>query len=389
MKISIFLIILVCCFLPGCIAAATYGEENWTMVNSSAAFSPRYFHGAVTFNNHLWIIGGSSNGTMLCDVWSSYDGNNWTLVTDQAGFGPRHGISVTGFNGKLWVMGGGGDDVWSSDNGRNWTLVTSHAGFGPRSFPGTAVFENRLWIIGDSDTDDVWSSDDGVNWTRETEHTGFSPRHGMGIVVYDNKLWVIGGMFHITDSRGVSFGETRDVWSSRDGVNWVSVTSDAGFEPMEFCPAVVYDNKIWIAGGGSHPPTHSEKYAHPYMFNSVLNSLDGKNWTLLSNNPGFSPRFGQSVVEFNNTLWLIGGDDNSNPYGKNDVWSYRSDNQTQISNNPIQMPMTSAMEHETHVTIPDTINSVPVPTRSGMDTMASIILILTIFGISGYLWEKR
>ena len=85
------------------------------------------------------------------------------------------------------------------------------------------------------------------------------------------------------------FGETSEVWSSLDGVNWDLINHD-GFEPMEFCPATVYDDKIWIVGGGSYPPTHSEKYSSPYMYNSVWNSSDGKNWTLASNDPGFSPQ---------------------------------------------------------------------------------------------------
>ena len=91
MKIINILIIFLGCALLGSIAAATSPGGNWTEINSSAGFSPRYFQGGTTFNNQLWIIGGSSGNTTLGDVWSSYDGNHWTLVTDQAGFGPRYG----------------------------------------------------------------------------------------------------------------------------------------------------------------------------------------------------------------------------------------------------------------------------------------------------------
>ena len=344
----------------------------------------------------LWIIGGLSNETTLSDIWSTYDGNTWTLVTNNTSFGPRYGQGVANFNGKLWVTGGSQNnipmnDVWSSDNGASWTLVTSHAAFSPRFFHGTAVFNNRLWVIGGSgDTNDVWSSADGVNWTLEIEHAEFSPRHGMGIVVYDNRLWVIGGSFYYTDALNISYmGETSDVWSSSDGVIWTLV-NPSSFEPREFCPVIVYDNKIWVVGGGSFPFGLSEKYPPPNMYNNVWSSSNGKNWTLTNTDAGFSPRYGQSVIEFNNTLWLIGGYDNSNVEGKNDVWAYQSPNQTLIPNNGTREPQTLIPNNKTSVTVPSSIiNKSSIPTKAGVDPMTSIIFIFSIFGILGYRWGKN
>lgn len=373
--------------VPGDSANLT-SNETWTLINGNAAFYPREFHTATVFNDRIWVIGGGSglyppDQFGRNDIWSSPDGENWSEQTPHAAFPPRFGHGAISFHGKLWVIGGrlnmtSMNDVWSSDDGRNWTLVTEHAGFSPRFSHGVTAFHDRLWVIGGIGGDnDVWSSVDGTHWTLETPHAGFTSRYGHGVVVFDDRLWVIGGCFHYFDrSRNMDFsGWAHDVWASVDGVTWTVVNGSAAFPGLEFCPVVVYDNNLWIVGGGRGwlTPTHSDKSYVQNMFSTVWCSQDGNNWTVMTGDAGFTPRVGHAVVGFKNKLWLIGG------VNKNDIWSYQSPDLAQTA------APTDAVVEVTNGSPPRDITSyrtTPSPTRSaGQDPGSSSLLIATSFAI--------
>jgi len=55
-------------------------------------------------------------------------------------------------------------------------------------------------------------------------------------VVFDDKLWVLGG-------------GANDVWYSSDGVNWNCATDSAGWSSRESQTSVEFDNKLWVLGG--------------------------------------------------------------------------------------------------------------------------------------------
>jgi photosystem II stability/assembly factor-like uncharacterized protein len=158
MKFVLIGILIFCFVFVGTLSADTPRISNWTEINSSAAFSPRYFQTATEYNERIWLIGGVKNKDMynetdLNDVWTSYDGNNWSLVTEHANFSPRYGHGTVAFHGNLWIIGGRQNftlmnDVWSSDDGINWTLITEHAAFSPRVFHSATVFNDTIWVIG-------------------------------------------------------------------------------------------------------------------------------------------------------------------------------------------------------------------------------------------------
>jgi len=156
---------------------------NWILETDHAAFSPRYTHTVVAFNNAMWLFTGSDtpNGTTvsegLQDVWRSTDGRTWTLVSMP--FQPRMEQATTVFNGRIYVAAG---------------------------FNNTDYFTNILY-------DDVRSTVDGVSWRTETAIGGarFSGRNSPILLNHDNTLYLIGGF---------SISRTEDVWRSSDGVQW-------------------------------------------------------------------------------------------------------------------------------------------------------------------------
>ncbi|MDH5388608.1 MAG: hypothetical protein OEY06_09170 [Gammaproteobacteria bacterium] len=301
---------------------------NWVQQINNAAFSNRSAHQVVSFNNNngnkLWLIGGD-DGELKNDVWSSNDGINWTQQIDSAAFSARYAHQVVSFNdgngNKLWLIGGSEgtktNDVWSSSNGINWAQQTTNAEFSARRFHQAVNFNdgsgNKLWLIGGDDgtkTNDVWSSSDGIDWTKETANAAFSERKNHQVVSFNNgsgnKLWLIGG----------DDGEKRnDVWSSGDGINWIQLTSSAEFSAREDHQVVIFNDgsgdKLWLVGGNDGSKT-----------NDVWSSSDGINWTQKTASAAFSARKDYQVVNFNDgsgdKLWLIGGFDDA---FKNDVWS--------------------------------------------------------------------
>jgi len=92
---------------------------NWTQATSSAAWSARWAHTAVVFDNKMWVLGGTSGGSSKHDVWYSSDGTSWTQGTAAAEWTARWGHTSVVLDNKIWVLGGNDgsnkNDVWYSD----------------------------------------------------------------------------------------------------------------------------------------------------------------------------------------------------------------------------------------------------------------------------------
>ncbi|NOQ23189.1 MAG: T9SS type A sorting domain-containing protein [Candidatus Aegiribacteria sp.] len=184
------------------------------------------------------------------------------MATDSPGWEVREGQEATVFDGKMWAMGGCGansyfNDVWHSSDGINWTCATTSAPWSGRVGHEAVSFDGKLWVIGGGAyltvgfdcENDVWSSVNGVDWTKVTDSAQWAERMGHTVVVYDNKMWLLGG--------GVSLTSTvyNDVWYSTDGENWTRSTASAPWQARESHSSVVHNNKMWVIGGnnGSGP----------------------------------------------------------------------------------------------------------------------------------------
>ena len=59
---------------------STVAGRDWTYATLGAAFSNRYGHASVVYNNLMWVIGGFDGVYYVNDVWSSADGKTWTQM---------------------------------------------------------------------------------------------------------------------------------------------------------------------------------------------------------------------------------------------------------------------------------------------------------------------
>lgn len=285
----------------------------WTLAANPAAFTGRYGHTSVVFNNKIWVIGGEAAG-FYNDVWNSSDGVSWTCAANSAGFTQRAGHTSVVFNNKIWVIGGGTwgggtSDVWSSSDGIIWTQVTASAGFLGRQWHTSVVFNNKMWVIGGHGTggplSDVWSSTDGITWVLETAFPGFVARGFHSSEVHNGRIWVVNG----TDSSGIS--SYHDVWSSANGVTWVQETAAAAYSARYGNTLLSYGGKLWMMGGYD-AVTNSFR-------NDVWSSPDGAAWTLETAAANFSQRAAQTSVVFSSRMWVISGIDSTYGYPA-DVW---------------------------------------------------------------------
>lgn len=262
----------------------------------------------VAFDGKLYSIGDKR-------IWTSSDATNWRSEP-KTDWGERYGMRFAFFKNRLWMLGGMRtwddflSDVWSSSDGKEWKQVVSKAVWSARRGHGVVVFKDRLWILGGAISsgrrdqtptrflNDVWSSPDGVNWTPVATNAPWSARDGHTTLVFDNKIWVIGGGLR---------GAYCDVWSSPDGANWTQVAVKADWNERHGNGGLVFDGKIWIFGG-------IEK-------NDVWASTDGKNWQMAFEHAPWSTRSTMFSVAFNNKLWIFSGKTGRADTQTGDIWA--------------------------------------------------------------------
>lgn len=285
---------------------------EWVRVTPDAGWRGRDSMGEVVFRDRLWIFGGwfAAQEPGPRDVWSSADGREWTCVQPEAPW--IHGdlpVSLV-HRDRMWVMGGRklpgtecSQRVWSSVDGVDWTLENDRAGWCPRVSAAYAVFKDRMWVLGGTESfydhspamvkNDVWSSADGRDWRLETPQAGWSARAHAQAVVFNDRLWVMGGgLWH------PEHVATHDIWSSADGVTWECVTAAAPWAPRLWFSAVVYRGCLWVLGGWSKE--HGN-------FADVWFSRDGRHWEELTSPVAWTARHEHSAYVFKDRLWVAGG----------------------------------------------------------------------------------
>lgn len=304
-------------------------------------FSPRRGHATVSFNNRLWVIGGTDGSTFFNDVWSSSDGILWTpeLAHSEASgstqFGGRTNHACAVFNGRIWLTGGyidtgSGidviDDVWSSADGVTWRLDSATAEYWARGDHNMFVFDGKLWMVAGQTYDgdgletllnDAWYSSDGAHWTEASPVSSYFPRRLAAAGVIGGKMFIWGG--YGTDAAGAA-GPLGDIWYSTNGSSWALSTVAAPFAARHGAAHAVIDGKVWMMGGFGIAPTGFDE-----CLNDVWTSGDGISWyNLLAHDSTaagrFTPRQQAGVAQAGGKVFLVGGEELYDIL--NDIWTF-------------------------------------------------------------------
>lgn len=289
---------------------------NWELVAEHAGWAPRDSMGGIVFRDRMWILGGWFGSHVPCprDVWSSPDGKTWRKAAREAPWKHSDFPVVLERDGSLWVMGGwfngrlpgccAGNEVWSSRDGRRWRRETGCAGWSARVGAAGVVFSGRMWILGgvqhyfggnEGDLrNDVWSSEDGIHWELALRNAPWNPRAFHQAIVFQNKIWVLGGGNYLP-----SYAAWNDVWCSDDGARWTRVTAGSPWHPRLWFSTAVYRDRLWVLGGWSKEPFRD--------WNDVWHSADGKEWERLETRQVWAGRHAQACFVFDDALWIAGG----------------------------------------------------------------------------------
>ncbi len=320
--------------------AARARDYQWIHVTDHAAYAPRDGAGALVFKNRMWLLGGWNPGDKqhfprVCnnEVWSSADGAAWTLEkpntfldrafdtsTDWEG---RHTAGYVVYRDKMWIVGGDTNqgnyqnDVWNSADGRHWTRLTDRVPWGPRALHYTFVFADKIWVLGGQTMPafapakerfyrDIWTTTDGVNWRQLTPKLPLWSPRGMigGSVVFDDRIWILGGGTYDTPTTPAR-NFYNDVWSSLDGVRWQRHLERAPWQPRQYHDVAVFDDRMWVTEGYAQPGGNR---------NDVWYSSDGEIWHELPDVP-WKPRHAASLFVYRDALWMVAGNNM-----QRDVW---------------------------------------------------------------------
>ena len=308
---------------------------NWIKVTDQAGWRPRDSQGEVVFKNRMWILGGwqGNYNPTLRDVWSSADGKSWKLIKKTAPWKHSDLPMTMVFQDKIWIMGGwynglrvgrsASNQVWCSSDAVQWQQATKSAGWTPRLAAGAVVFNDKMWILGGIENfffgdeksvkNDVWCSVDGKQWELATNNAGWTPRAFHQAFVFNDKIWVVGGG-NFRPKQHVF----KDIWCSGDGVNWTQVTGEAAWPARLWFSTAVYRNRIWVIGGWPESSTPRK----PVNLADVWYSKDGKNWNELKSEVIWKPRHASSIFVFDDKIWVAGGCTGAGPRPlDSQVWS--------------------------------------------------------------------
>ena len=245
--------------------------SSWNEVLPAAPWTARRGHRAIVHRDAMWISGGLINEQRsptqyFSDVWASLEGTKWLEIARSAPWGPRWEHGFVSHEDHLWVIGGASpddpltprgrdtsnNDVWKSKDGNTWVRVAT-APWAPRWSHATVVYSGKIWVLGGFDGSnifsDVWYSANGKDWTK-VPGGSFPARSGHTVVPLANRLWLFGG--REPHELGMSAGvvvQTRRLWTSHNGMLWSAMEHPTIVPKVSDHVAIASANVILIAGG--------------------------------------------------------------------------------------------------------------------------------------------
>ena len=252
----------------------------------------------------------------------------WENVSPELPFTARDGSGLLNFKDKMWLIGGWDppyheennytcSEIYSSTDGANFTFETEAPWLG-RHVSGWLVHDNFMWVIGGDPQSgalsDIWKSADGINWIKVLDSIpGFDPPRTMHMVASLNgNILNFGGQ----PFTGV-FYNLNQVWQSADGESWTQLP-DAPWNPRGMVGNSCVDDEgfLWLMGGGR---LNDRRY-----FNDVWKTNNGIDWQLINPAAPWGPRYWHNVAYFDNKIWVVCGienqtDDDETWYSENGI----------------------------------------------------------------------
>ena len=296
MRITIATATLLFSSLASSTNAGFFDQFEWTEVNpgSSAIWEPRAGLQAVKHRGKFYVMGGRNpnpvpqafgDSFFYNDVWTSSDsGVSWEQKTDSFGapWDARAYFQAVTKGRYIYVLGG--QDSTAISNPDPTCGVAVPPGFCPPSILQSNFFN------------DVWRSRDGTNWQRMTGNAKWEARAGLSAVTHRGWIYVMAGSVNddsaIIGPGGPSRIYFNDVYRSRDGKRWQKVIENAPWAPRAGSVVLSRGKYMYLLGGEDGFVCNASTERCPPYFNDVWRSKDGRHWTQVTADAGWSPRPG-------------------------------------------------------------------------------------------------
>jgi len=315
-------------------------QYAWNEMNPEATWSPRAGIQVIDLNGAFYMLGGRTprnssipgDSDIWGEVWKSVDrGLNWNRIldtNDSAHWPARAYFKAVRQGQYMYILGG-----------QNYKLVPNNCS-GPGSSNASLACSDTI------DPDGPGCASGGVCVCGEAPATcGTTIQNAFqDIVVDDICMHTCGKCQSALENSSSSVGTPdcmsmvsasdffNDVWRSMDGVNWMQMTSAAGWSPRAGLSGLSHEGSLFVMGGSINddvaivggPPTRM-------YFNDVWKSVDGQEWSLITRNAAWSPRAGGRLVSMSGYMYMVGGEvgflcspqpECTPPYF-NDVWRSR------------------------------------------------------------------
>lgn len=226
----------------------------------------------------------------------------WSEVARSAAYRQSYNYPVFVVNGEMRALNNGG---WISRDGKNWTKTDLADSGLLLPYQKYVLFKDAIYALGTMQgnylkmklSSKISRTRDFKTWETLAQKSNLPERVFYGAVVFKDKIWLAGGY----DGKNYY----NDVWTSTNGTNWRRVMPAVAWTPRIVSRLFVFKDRLWIIGGGV---IDGEKTNNPNSEKEVWSSADGVNWTRVEiNAPG---KLGGTPVVFDDKLWLVGANRN-------------------------------------------------------------------------------
>lgn len=221
----------------------------------------------------------------------------WRKLSDSAAFPKGYNMDMVTDGSNVYVFQQ--DGVWKSADGANWTKTGLSNILGNTAYRDYIYFKGAVYALGTFDpqsnylkpkmTSAIYRSTNFETWDTLASTSNLPSRFFHQTLVYDGKIWIAGGY----DGKK----HCHDVWSSVDGADWKLVMADAPWLPRNPGGLVALGDKMYLIGGGQiDGPIYSD----------VWSSHDGIFWLMETGSFSQEQVFGYKAATYGNRIWLLG-----------------------------------------------------------------------------------